>query len=39
VANERGLRNVYAALEPPTEQEGFAIVLHVNSDADLESEQ
>lgn len=29
IANERGLRTVYAALEPPTEQEGFAHILHV----------
>ena len=29
VADERGLRNVYAAVEPPTQEEGFADVLHV----------
>jgi predicted kinase len=33
VANEIGLRNVFAALEPPREQEGFATVLLVNGDA------
>ena len=33
VADERGLRNVYAALEPPTEQEGLADVWRVGSDA------
>ncbi len=33
VANETGLRNVFAALEPPTGEEGFAMVVHVNGDA------
>lgn len=33
VADECGLRNVFAALEPPTEHEGFAVVMRVNSDA------
>ncbi len=34
VANERGLRNVFAALEPPEEEEGFAEVVVVDA-ADL----
>lgn len=29
LANAQGLRNVFAAVEPPTEEEGFATVLHV----------
>ena len=34
VANEQGLRNVYAAVEPPTQTEGFVHVLEIaNSDA------
>ena len=34
VANERGLCNVFSALEPPSQEEGFAYVLDVaNSDA------
>lgn len=34
VANEQGLRNVYAAVEPPAQAEGFIHVLEVaNSDA------
>ncbi len=34
VANEQGLRNVFAALEPPTQAEGFAYVLEIaRSDA------
>jgi predicted kinase len=33
VADEAGLCNVYAALEPPSEEEGFASVWLVNSDA------
>jgi predicted kinase len=34
VANEQGLRNVFAAVEPPTHAEGFVHVLRVtNSDA------
>jgi chloramphenicol 3-O-phosphotransferase len=33
VANERGLRNVFAALEPPSTEEGFAQVLEVHCGA------
>ena len=33
VAHEQGLRNVFAALEPPTEQEGFVSVWHVDADS------
>jgi predicted kinase len=33
VVDEGGLRNVFAAVEPPTEQEGFASVLLVASEA------
>jgi predicted kinase len=34
VANEQGLRNVFAAVEPPNQAEGFAYVLEVpDSDA------
>ena len=29
IANERGLRNVYAAIEPPSKEEGFARVIEV----------
>lgn len=32
VANERGLRNVFAALEPPSLDEGFEAVLEVHAD-------
>ena len=32
-ADEVGLRNVYAALEPPSEEEGFSSVWRVPSDA------
>lgn len=33
VANESGLRNVFAALEPPSEDEGFESVIEVGSSA------
>ena len=29
IANERGLRNVFAAIEPPSKEEGFARVIEV----------
>lgn len=29
LVNAQGLRNVFAAIEPPTEQEGFADIVHV----------
>ncbi|MFC3656423.1 ATP-binding protein [Xanthomonas hyacinthi] len=32
-ANEQGLRNVFAAVEPTIEQEGFASILHVGRPA------
>lgn len=33
IANETGLRNVYAAVEPPSEQEGFSSVIFIHSGA------
>ncbi|MCW5635093.1 MAG: AAA family ATPase [Rubrivivax sp.] len=35
VVDEQGLRNVFAALEPPTEAEGFSTVLVVGESVDL----
>jgi len=38
VVDEQGLRNVFAALEPPSLAEGFVAVFEVNPDADRAAE-
>ena len=38
VADERGLRNVFAALEPPSLAEGFAAIVEVDPGADRTAE-